>query len=74
MPRTESLAEVPTFDLNEFFEFDDMPTRAYTRLDHSNKLWGPCPDDHECTAPYIGMLPTESRTVNGSPLKFRSGK
>ena len=31
---------------------------------------GPCDDDCEYTAPYVGILPDESGKVNGSPLRF----
>jgi len=33
---------------------------------------GPCEDDAEVTAPFIGMMPEECGKVNGSPLKFCS--
>jgi hypothetical protein len=31
---------------------------------------GPCEDDVERTAPYIGILPDESDEEDGSPLDF----
>ena len=31
---------------------------------------GPCDDDVERTAPYIGICPEESETEDGSPLDF----
>lgn len=37
----------------------------------SSDLSGPCDDDYEVTAPYIGRCPDESDHENGSPLDFR---
>lgn len=51
--------------------WDDIPTQPYTRLDYVNKLLGACEDDTEITAPYIGIQPEESRTVDGSPLRLK---
>ena len=33
---------------------------------------GPCEDDAEVVAPYVGMLPEESNHEHGSPLNFSS--
>jgi hypothetical protein len=33
---------------------------------------GPCEDDVEVTAPFVGMLPEESDHEDGSPLDFRN--
>ena len=34
--------------------------------------FGPCEDDAETVAPYIGILPDESDSEEGSPLDFSS--
>jgi hypothetical protein len=45
--------------------FDDgLPTA------HREMSDGPCDDDCEETAPFIGMLPDESDHEDGSPLDF----
>jgi hypothetical protein len=51
----------------------DLHGEDYTYLDtlaEHNRRHGPCEDDRERTAPYIGMLPEESEHEGGSPLKF----
>lgn len=44
----------------------------YERLIESNKRSGPCEDDYETTAPYIGILPEETESKDSSPLRFES--
>jgi hypothetical protein len=41
------------------------------RLVEQDRRSGPCEDDCEVTAPYIGMLPDESDHEDGSPLNFK---
>lgn len=45
----------------EFFE--ELPFMA-------DDLTGPCDDDVEVDCPYVNMLPDESNTEDGSPLRF----
>lgn len=45
--------------------------RELDRLQEQERRHGPCEDDCEVTAPFIGMLPEESDHESGSPLNFR---
>jgi hypothetical protein len=44
--------------------------RNAERIADREKRSGPCEDDCEVTAPYIGILPEESDHEEGSPLDF----
>lgn len=43
---------------------------AMDRIRETERREGPCDDDAETTAPFIGMLPEESDHEEGSPLDF----
>lgn len=57
-------------DLGEWDEQDAAFWAKLERTDQHNRRHDPCEDDVEMTAPYIGILPDESNTENGSPLEF----
>jgi hypothetical protein len=40
------------------------------RIVESDRRSGPCEDDAEVVAPFIGMCPDESEHEDGSPLDF----
>lgn len=44
----------------------------FENLNRFNVRCGPCDDDVQTTAPYVGMLPDESEGEEPSPLHFRS--
>jgi hypothetical protein len=44
--------------------------RHIDRFHETARREGPCEDDREETAPYIGILPDESEHEEGSPLNF----
>jgi hypothetical protein len=44
--------------------------RYLDRMREEIRREGPCDDDCESTAPFIGMLPDESDHEDGSPLDF----
>jgi hypothetical protein len=46
--------------------------RLIESLARSNRRSGACEDSAELCAPYIGILPDESETADGSPLDFGS--
>jgi len=47
-------------------DFDECTDIMVAKPDYS----GPCDDDYEYTAPYVGMCPNESYKENGSPIRF----
>jgi hypothetical protein len=51
----------------------DLHGEDYTFLDtiaEQDRRYGPCEDDSESKFPYVNILPDESETEGGSPLKF----
>ncbi len=49
---------------------DEMDAILFERTYALNLRAGPCEDDTEITAPYIGILPDESDCEEVSTLKF----
>ena len=47
-----------------------MADNARLKAQNEARRFGPCEDDYEVTAPYIGILPDESDHEDGSPLDF----
>jgi hypothetical protein len=47
--------------------------RLIESIARSNSRSGACEDSAELCAPYIGILPDESETADGSPLDFGGG-
>ena len=60
----------------DFFAHEENPSIPIHQLEEQNHQQelreGPCEDDWEVTAPYIGILPDESRGEGVSPLNFRT--
>lgn len=62
----------PIIDFDLFCEDEfESPIPEFESLDRFNNRAGPCDDDCERTAPYIGMLPDESGKEDGSPINPR---
>jgi hypothetical protein len=58
------------FDGPMVHDDDDRFLTLLERSAHEVTRQGPAPDDIEATAPFIGMMPEESRGEEPSPLDF----
>ena len=56
-------------------EWDETTASIYAKLEKESQRetrFGPCEDDIEVCAPFIGVLPDESNREDGGPLNFGS--
>ena len=56
-------------------DWDDTDAYIYASIERkyqADRRSGPCDDDREESAPYIGMLPEENYREEPSPLNFRN--
>lgn len=63
------------FHIEDMGDWDDTDAYTFSTLEKrmmADRRSGPCDDDCEESAPYIGMLPEETYREDVSPLDFRN--